>query len=370
MTSTFAQSEVDFDDYDEYFDDLLARGGSDGLPVVPPTPARVEAALAAAGLAPGDVLGEIPTREVVLDAERVAINAVMAGCVPAHMPVVAAAARAWCHALANGHGTTATLAGSAHPIIVNGPLARELGFNGGAGCLGPGTRANAAVGRALRLMMRNMAYAIAGFSDRAAYSQPGRYSFCLAEDEGGTTWNPLHVERGFDVDSSVVTVASVTDYFTFRSDERVVVLLLDGLASLARSRPIHVDRFVGEWRSVVLLIGPAHRRVLEGAGWSKADVRAYLHPRLVAKPTFEKDGFHPAWGTHPTGSVGEYDFFLPRAENIHLVAAGGDAAPESLVLYPHQSSAISAEITADGTAGRMMPPADVVDGRHPEETAP
>lgn len=365
---TFNQARVEFDDYDDYFADLVARGGSDGLPVTPPTPARVEAALAAAGLKPTDVLGEIPTREAVLDAERVAINAVMAGCRPEYMPIVAAATRAWAHPLANGHGTTATLAGSAHPVIVSGPQARQLGFNGGPGCLGPGSRANASVGRALRLVMRNMAYAIAGFSDRAAYSQPGRYSFCLAEDEEGTTWNPLHVERGWSAADNVVTVASVTDCFTFRSDIAEPGGLLDGLASLARSRPIHFDGFVGEWRSVVILVGPAHRRVLEDAGWSKADVRAYLHPRLTAEPTFDDD-VYPVWGSHPTGSVGEYSFFLPRSENIHLVAAGGGGAAESIVVYPHQSCAVSAEVTVDGTPGRMMPPADVVDGRHPDETA-
>jgi hypothetical protein len=367
MPMTFSQRALRFDDYDAFLDDATARGASDGLPLVPPTKARVRAALDAAGLEPADVLGEIPTREVVLDAERVAINAVMAGCRPQYLPVVAAAVRAWSHALANGHGTTATLAGSAHPAIVNGPMARRLGFTGGAGCLGPGNRANATVGRALRLVMRNLAWAIPGFSDRAAYSQPGRYSFCLAEDEGATNWNPLHVERGWSAEDDVVTVVSNTDYFTFADDAPEPEPLLDRLARLARARPIHVDRFVGEWRSVVILVGPAHRRVLESHGWSKADVRSYLHPRLTAPHTFEPE--RPAvWGSEPTGSVGEYAFFLPRAENILLVAAGGPASP-TLVVYPHQSSAVSAAITADGVAGLMVPAADVVDGRHPDESA-
>jgi hypothetical protein len=365
MTMTFSQRNLGFDDYDAFLDDLVARGGTDGLPVVPPTKARVRAALDAAGLEPADILGEIRTREVVLDAERVAINTVMAGCRPEYTPVVVAAVRAWSHAIANGHGTTATLAGSAHPVVVNGPVARQLGFNGAGGCLGPGHRANATVGRALRLVMRNMAWAIPGFSDRAAFSQPGRYSFCLAEDEKGTAWNPLHVERGWAAEDDVVTVASNTDYFTFAGDGDDPELLLDRLASLARARPIHVDRFVGEWRSVLILVGPAHRRVLEGHGWSKAAVRAYLHPRLTAPHTFEPDR-RAVWGTEPTGSVGEYAFYLPRAENIHLIAAGGPASP-TLVLYPHQSGAVSAAITTDGTPGRMMPPAGVVDGRHPDE---
>ena len=367
MAMTFSQRSLRFDEYDAFLDDATARGASDGLPLVPPTKARVRAALDAAGLEPADVLGKIPTREVVLDAERVAINAVMAGCRPEYVPVVAAAVRAWSHALANGHGTTATLAGSAHLVIVNGPVTSRLGFTGGAGCLGPGNRANATVGRALRLVMRNLAWAIPGFSDRAAYSQPGRYSFCLAEDEGATSWNPLHVERGWGAENDVVTVASNTDYFTFADDAPEPEPLLDRLARLARARPIHIDWFVGDWRSVVILVGPAHRRVLESHGWSKADVRSYLHPRLTAPHTFEPE--RPAvWGSEPTGSVGEYAFFLPRAENIHLVAAGGPASP-TLVVYPHQSSAVSAEIRADGVPGLMVPAADVVDGRHPDESA-
>ncbi|HEX3332844.1 MAG TPA: hypothetical protein VHS57_00775 [Acidimicrobiales bacterium] len=366
MPMTFNQRVLRFDEYDAFLDDLTARGASDGLPVVPPTKARVRAALDAAGLEPGDVLGEIPTREVVLDAERVAINAVMAGCRPEYLPVVAAAVRAWSHPLANGHGTSATLAGSSHPVIVNGPIARRLGFTGGPGCLGPGNRANATVGRALRLAMRNMAWAIPGFSDRAAFSQPARYSFCFAEDEAATSWNPLHVERGWAAEDDVVTVASNTDCFTFAEDTGEPEPLLDGLVSLARARPIHVDRFVGEWRSVLFVVGPAHRRVLESCGWSKADVRSYLHPRLTAPHTFEPA--RPAvWGSEPTGSVGEYAFFLPRAENIHLIAAGGPTSP-TLVLYPHQSSAISAAVTTNGAAGRMVPAADVVDGRHPDES--
>jgi hypothetical protein len=215
--------------------------------------------------------------------------------------------------------------------------------------------------------MRNLAWAIPGFSDRAAYSQPGRYSFCFAEDEGATSWNPLHVERGWAAEDDVVTVASNTDYFTFADDALEPEPLLDGLARLARARPIHIDRFVGEWRSVVIVVGPAHRQVLESHGWSKADIRSYLHPRLTAPHTFEPER-RAVWGSEPTGSVGEYAFFLPRAENIHLVAAGGPASP-TLVVYPHQSSAVSAAITTNGVAGLMVPAADVVDGRHPDESA-
>jgi hypothetical protein len=345
---------LDFDDYDELFDDVVARGATDGLPVIPPTPARVDAALAAAGLEGEDILGEIPTREVVVDARRAAINAVMAGCLPEYMPVVAAAARAWTHRLANGHGTSASLAGPTNPIIVNGPLARQLGFNGGAGCLGPGTRANVSVGRALRLIIRNVAQSIPGLSDRAAYSQPGRYSFCFCEDESSTTWRPLHVERGYDAEDSVATVHSNTDFFTYLSREPDPHRLLDGLTTLARGRLVAFEPFVGEDRTVVILIGPDHREVLERHGWSKADVRDYLHPRLTAPHTFSPRDRTVWWGSEPTGSTGEYSFAIPKVEGILLVAAGGRGAYQSLVVYPHVSGTVSAQVTFDGSRGRLV----------------
>jgi hypothetical protein len=350
-----------FADYDDFFDDFVERGATDGLPVIPPTPARVDAALAAAGLDGREVLGEIPTRDVVVDARRVAINAVMAGCLPEYMPVVAAAVRAWTHPLANGHGVTGSLAGPTNPIIINGPIAGELGFNGGAGCFGPGWRANATVGRALRLIVRNIALSIPGFADRAAYSQPGRFTFCFCEDQQSTVWNPLHVERGYRLEESVATVHSNTDIFTYRSEEPDSVGLLDGLVTLARARPVQQEDFVGQWRSVVIVIGPDHRDVLERNGWSKAAVREYLHPRLTMPDTFEP-GARTVWGSQPTGSQGEYSFYIPNADNVLLVAAGGRSSFQTVVLYPHVSSTVSAEVTYDGSRGRLVPDDSIVAG--------
>jgi hypothetical protein len=345
-----------FADYDAFYEGFARAGASDGLPMVPPTRERVDACLAAAGLEPGDNLGEVPTREAVLDAERAAANAVMAGCLPEHMPVVAGAIRAWCHPKANAHGTTATLAGAAHAVIVNGPIRRRLGIQCGAGCFGSGWRANAAIGRALRLVIRNMCHARPGFSDRAAYSLTARYSFCFGEDEEGTKWNPLQVERGWDAGADVVTVHSFTDHYVLRDTASArPEALLDRLSSLARSRPIHVDNFVAEDRSVVIVVGPAHRRILESAGWSKADVRAYLHPRLTARHTFATSEERHVQGSAPTGNTGEFDFHLPQAKNIHLVAAGGDGDAQSVVFYPHQATTVSAQITTDGKPGRIQP---------------
>jgi hypothetical protein len=151
-----------YDSYAELVDDYFARGWTDGLPVVPPTPAAVEAGLEYAGLDPGQVIGTVPSWDVVIDAEHVAINAVMAGCKPEYLPVVVAAVTALTQPEQNVHSATATLASNWQAVIVNGPIRNELGIKCDQGCMGPGFRANATIGRALRLVVRNVMGAIPG----------------------------------------------------------------------------------------------------------------------------------------------------------------------------------------------------------------
>ena len=158
---------------------------------------------------PATIIGAVPTREVTVTAEHVAINAVMAGCRPEYMPVVVAAVRAHLHEKGNCHSTTGTLSGAAQVVIVNGPARIALDINCTAGCFGPGWRANATIGRALRLVIRNVCRAIPNFLDRGSFSTPARYSFCFGEDEEGSPWVPLGVERGVPEGTSAVTVASM-----------------------------------------------------------------------------------------------------------------------------------------------------------------
>ena len=264
---------------EELREDYIARGWTDGLPIVPPTPDRVEAFLAVTGLAPDEVLGAVPTREVVVTAEHAAINAVMAGCLPEHMPVVVAAVRAHLDEMANCHSTTGTRSGAAQAVIINGPVRRRLDVACEGACFGPGFRANATIGRALRLVIRNVCRAVPGFLDRASFSSPLRYSFCFGEHEEASDWRPLHVQRGFRAEQSAVTVHSLMKFvaagdFASRTPEGVC----DTLVEAMRHHGVFGDRFLGEDHNVVVVVGPEHQRYFIEAEWSKEDMQTYMHP--------------------------------------------------------------------------------------------
>lgn len=313
-------------DADAFLEAAFARGWTDGLPVVPATPEKVERFLAVAGLSPEEVLGAVPTREVTVTAEHAAINAVMAGCAPEYFPVVVAAVRAHLDEHGNCHSTTGTLSGAAHAVIVNGPIRREIGIECGAGCLGPGFRANATIGRALRLVIRNVCRAVPGFLDRATYSWPLRYSFCFGEDEEAVEWTPLHVQRGYARDQSTVTVHSVMRMVSsWDSTSRTPEGVLDTIVADTRLYGFAGDDFLGDGIDVVYVMGHEHRRILVEAGWSKERVQEYLFPRLAA----------------PTAGPRDRQFNVSGPEHVLVVAAGGAGMAETWILFPHLAWAIT-----------------------------
>jgi hypothetical protein len=316
---TLASETFTYDGYSEAVEGYFDGGYTDGLPVIPPTVAAVEAALAAAGLTGAEVLGEVPTRNITVTAEKVAINAVMAGCRPEYFPVVVAAVRALLQPLANCHSTTATLAGAAHAVIVNGPIREELGIVSGQACLGPGFRPNATIGRALRLVIRNVCRAAPGVLDRAGFSWPLRYSFCFGENEEFSDWTPLHVLQGYSPDDSVVTVMSVMNFLQAHEFDPQPDAILETISDTARLSGLPVDEFVGDARGIVVIIGLEHHRRLIDAGWTKQAVREVLFERM----------------TRPT--VGKYNSQLVLAQpaNILVVAAGGPGIAESRIILPH-----------------------------------
>jgi hypothetical protein len=318
-------SQLEYADVGALMDDYVDRGWTDGLPIVAPTPELVEQFLAAAGLAPDAVLGAVPTRDVVVTAEQVAINAVMAGCRADYMPVVVAAVRAHLQEKGNCHSTTGTMSGAAQVVIVNGPVRPELDINCTSGCFGPGWRANATIGRALRLVIRNVCRAVPNFLDRASFSTPARYTFCFGEDEEGSGWTPMSVERGLPVGASAVTVASMmtmgsaTDFYS-RTPEGVTA----SIARAIRQRGTAGDEWLGDDTNLVVVIGPEHRRYYLEAGWSKADVRAAMWPLLMAPQ-----------------QPGEGNVKLAKPEGLLLVAAGGPGMAESWIIFPHLAWAMT-----------------------------
>ncbi|HUJ75183.1 MAG TPA: hypothetical protein VL359_10010, partial [bacterium] len=183
-----------------------ARGWTDGLPVVPPSEAAVGDMLAAVGLKGREVVGEVAARHAVVTADKVAINAVLAGCLPEYMPVVLAAVKALCHPDYGYHGPATSTGGSSAVVIVNGPVAARLGINAQDNVFGQGWRANATIGRAVRLVMMNVLNTRPGVLDRSTLGSPGKYAFCFAENEAESPWEPLHVERGFKREESTVTL--------------------------------------------------------------------------------------------------------------------------------------------------------------------
>ncbi|MGH7963986.1 MAG: hypothetical protein ACRERD_19555, partial [Candidatus Binatia bacterium] len=206
MTLVFHSTIYEFDDPWEVNEAYQQRGWTDGLPIVPPTEALVAQCLEAAGLAPADVIGSESVRQRPLTAEKVAINTIMAGCLPAYMPVVVAILRAMCAEDFNLHGTTASTGGSAPLIVVNGPARTALGMNATHSVLGNGNRANATISRAVRLVLVNVLGYAPGKLDRSTLGHAGKFTFCLAEDEDDSPWLPLAQERGIPTGVSAVTV--------------------------------------------------------------------------------------------------------------------------------------------------------------------
>ena len=249
------------------------RQWSDGLPIVPPTPQRVSAMLAGTTRRPDEIVARIAPGFGAATVERIAINAVMAGCEPAYLPVLLAAVEAACAPEFNLQGIQATTNPVAVWLIVNGPIVDELGMNAGPNCLGQGNWANATLGRALRLVLQNVGRALPGEMDRATHGQPGKYLFCCAENEAQNPWQPLHVERGLSAGQSAVTVVGAEGTTNMNTHSRVADEILR-VAAETMKRPAGNDyRSGGEpW----MIFSPEHAAVLKAGGYSKYQVKQRL----------------------------------------------------------------------------------------------
>ena len=304
-------------------EECYERGWTDGLPVVPPEQSRVEAMLAMEGRPPETVIASHPTTGEECSILAAAANAVMAGCLPEYFPVVVAALEAANEVPYNYHGSAASTGGSCQMLIVSGPVVTDIGMNAAGNVFGPGNRANATIGRAMRLVLLNVFRMIPGISDQSTQGHPGKYTMCIAERAERNPWPPLHEDLGYGADISSVTVLAGAGFCNVENHggntpESILDSVADSMANLG---------CITAGESVVVL-SPEHAEIVAGTGWSKADVREYL---------FE----------HACRSVAEMKRvmkFVPReyerqgrddmhrghdADDILVTVAGGDAGGHS-----------------------------------------
>ena len=272
-----------------------ASGLGDGLPIVPPTAARVGRMLAANGADPAAVVCLLAPLFAPATWQDIAVNAVMAGCRPEHLPVVVAAIDALAEPEFNLIGIATTTGSAATLLIVNGPIAPRIGLNAGANALGPGRRANAAIGRAVRLVLQNVGGAKPGEIDMATLGQPAKLGFCMAENEAASPWPPLHVDRGFDARDSVVTVvgnAGIVEIVD-SSSTRPEALAQTFAQSMLIAGTLGGGGLLGGGEPL-LVLPPEQAVLLHQAGCAKGQFKALVWERAV----FALDRLSPAIRDH------------------------------------------------------------------------
>jgi hypothetical protein len=318
---------IEVGEQDDLYEFMFDQGLTDGLPVIPPTPERVLRMLSGTKRDAQEVVAHVAPNYAPCTVEKIAINAVMAGCKPEYLPVVIAAVEAICTEEFNIHGVLATTHFPTPVIIVNGPIRHRIGMNMKMNVLGQGNRANATIGRAVQLVVRNVGGGRPGEVDRAALGQPGKYTFCFPEYEERSNWEPLHVERGFAPEDSTVTV------FAGGPPTGIIDQLARDARSLANSygaalSAVSHPKQYG-YGEIVVIIPPEHVDTIAKDGWSKDQFRAQIQEasrkkvRDLVRDDFIAEGLPPA-AAERLGLDTEIPKFRDP-KNIKLVVAGGEA---------------------------------------------
>ncbi|HUB12574.1 MAG TPA: hypothetical protein VMB34_11500 [Acetobacteraceae bacterium] len=306
-----------------------ANGWTDGLPIVPPTADAVQACLDWAMIPPDQLIGIEPVRGVPITAEKLAINAVMAGCLPMHLPVVLTAFAAMLQPPFLLHGATASTGGCAVLVVLNGPIRREIGASGGFNALGNSDRATAVIGRAIRLALINILEVRPGGIDRSTLGHPGKFSYCIAEDEEGTDWAPLHGQRGLPADVSAVTVMAagaprqIMNEWTTEPEE-----ILETYAAEMRANMRHYSIWAGNY---AIVVPKQLRDHLQAAGWSKSDIANFIH----ARARIHRREWADVGKAAVVRSRGDTEYAaLDSPDGLLVVAAGGPAGGFGAVIPP------------------------------------
>ena len=337
--------ELELDEADVY-DEFVRRGWCDGLPVVPPTAERVQAMLATVSADPARSLGLMPPLWRECTAEKIAVNAVMAGCLPAYFPVVLAATRALLEPAFNLYGVQATTHPVAPLLVLNGPLAERIGLHSGSGCFGPGFRANATIGRAIRLVLMNVGGGWPGRHDMATQGSPAKFSFAVAEAEGASPWAPLHVSRGFTAEQSVVTMFGGEPPHNVNDHVGTTAAgILNNVADVAATLGSNVGWYFSQSQLLVVL-GPEHASTVASDGFTREDVQRFVfeHARLpLARLKLGGMwGIHdwPLWMQKVTDETAMLPL-VPSPDDVLVMVAGGPGKHSAVVPNCTFSRAVS-----------------------------
>ena len=329
MTQRLTSEQLEVSDIAALQELYHSRGWSDGLPIVPPTPEAVSACLDWALTPPDQLIGIEPVRGRPVTAEKIAVNAVMAGCLPMHFPLVACAWTAMLESEFLLHGATSSTGGCAVLMIINGDVRLEIGASGTFSALGGSDRATAVIGRAIRLGLINILDVRPGGVDRSTLGHPGKLSFCVAEDEEGSDWQPLAQQRGIPEGASAVTVMAagaprqIMNEWTTTPEE-----ILETYAAEIRANMRHYSIWSGNY---AIVIAPQHREHLQAAGWNKTDIAEFVYQRARMH--------RREWADVGKGAVvrdrGDTEYAaLSSPDDLLVIAAGGPAGGFGAVIPP------------------------------------
>ncbi len=306
-----------------------SNGWTDGLPIVPPTREAVQECLEWVMMPPDQLIGIEPVRGLAITAEKLAINAVMAGCLPMHFPVVVTAWTAMMQEEFLMHGATASTGGCAVLVILNGPIRLEIGASGSFNALANSDRATAVIGRAIRLCLINLLDDRPGVIDRSTLGHPGKFSYCVAEDEEDTSWLPLAEHRGVLKGASSVTVMAagaprqLMNEWTTRPEE-----ILETFAAEMRANMRHYSIHPGNY---AIVVPKQLREHLQAGGWTKADIATFIHERARIH--------RREWAEVGKGAVvrdrGDSVYTaMDSPDQLLVIAAGGPAGGFGAVIPP------------------------------------
>ena len=357
MTATPPNENVDLIEW--YFE----QGWTDGLPVVPPTPEHVTAMIESLGGEPDHIEARIPPRWGSLTREVLAINLVLAGCLPTYAKVVRAAVLALTSPHFNLNGVQATTHMAAPLLVVNGPIRHEIKLNSGTNVFGSGVRANATIGRAIRLVLLNVGGAWPGDLDKSTLGHPGKYTFCIGENEEASPWAPYHVEQGYtEEDSTVFCLAaegphSVTNHVA-NDPQGILDSLVSAMSTIAHNNAVSSG-------SCAVVLGPEHASTIATKNWTRQDVRRYLWSNTTN--TYDDISFAGRYGQIYNRNLpkwykrekGARIPIVPSPDDIHLFVAGGEAGRFSAFLpgWGHMSAPVLRALD-----GRILARETCIDG--------